>query len=124
MRRSKNIYNCRLSRARRVVENAFGILASRWRVLRRPLEVQPETVDRVVLASCCLHNLLCKERNLPDKIELLCPRTSGLRNLHLRRNVHREATDVRDYFKDYFNLPVAFVPQQLTAVHLGRLHSP
>jgi hypothetical protein len=104
---SKKIYKNRLSRAQRVVENAFGILASRWRVFRRPLEVQPETVDKVVLASCCLHNMLCKERNPPDEIELLCPRTSGLRNLQqLRRNAPREATDVRDYFKDYFNLPV------------------
>ena len=119
------IYDYRLSRARRVVEKAFGILASRWRVFRRPLEKQPGTVDKEVVASCCLHNMLCKEPNPPDEIGLLCPRTSGLRNLQqLRRNAPREATDVRDYFKDYFNSPVGSVPWQLAVVRLGRLHSP
>ena len=111
---SKKIYNYRLSRALRVFENAFGILASRWKVFRRSLEVQPETVDKVVLASCCLHNMLCKERNPPDETELLCPITSGLRNLQqLRRNAPREATDVRDYFKDYFNSPVGSSPWKI-----------
>ena len=74
---SKKIFNYRLSRARRVVENAFGILASRWRVFHRSLDVHSETAEKVVLASCCLHNMLCKERNPPDEIEL-CPRTSSL----------------------------------------------
>ncbi|KAJ8944581.1 hypothetical protein NQ314_009452 [Rhamnusium bicolor] len=48
----------KLSRARRVVENALGILVARWRVFRKSLEVQPELVDKLVLASCSLHNLL------------------------------------------------------------------
>ena len=56
---SKKIYHYGLSRSRRIVENVFGILVLRWRVFRRPLKVQPETVDKVVLASCCLHNMLC-----------------------------------------------------------------
>jgi hypothetical protein len=67
----------------------------------------------------CLHNMLCKE------LELLCPRTSGLRNLQKRRrNAPHEATDVRDYFRDYFNSSVGSVPWQLAAFRRGRLHSP
>lgn len=54
----KRIYNYRLSRARRTVENVFGILTSQWRLLRRPILVTVST--KMTQAIICLHNWLRK----------------------------------------------------------------
>ena len=54
----KRVFNYRLSRARRVVENAFGILANRFRVFMTPMNLSPEKVEIITLACCVLHNFL------------------------------------------------------------------
>lgn len=54
----ERIFNYRLSRARRIVENAFGILGNRFRVFLKPIPLCPENVELVVLAACSLHNFL------------------------------------------------------------------
>lgn len=51
---------CRLSRARRCVENAFGISCSRWRCLSRTMLVKPDRAQVIVAACCSLHNFLLK----------------------------------------------------------------
>lgn len=56
----KRIYNYRLSRGRRVVENAFGIISAIFRVLRKPMLLQPEVAQLVVLSIIHLHNHLRK----------------------------------------------------------------
>ncbi|XDV34474.1 hypothetical protein PO909_004630, partial [Leuciscus waleckii] len=52
----KRIFNYRLSRARMVVENAFGILSSRWRIFFNRINLQPKHFDTLVMAACILHN--------------------------------------------------------------------
>lgn len=56
-----NVPYFRLSRARRVVESTFGIMASKWRVLLKPIETTVQKADVVVKAVCCLHNYLIAE---------------------------------------------------------------
>lgn len=54
----RRIFNYRLSRARRVIENTFGILVSRWRVFRKPIAMNPKIVDKIIMSTICLHNFL------------------------------------------------------------------
>ena len=104
------------------MENAFGILSACWRIFRKPLEVQPETADKLVLAACCLHNMLCKERDLPTEVEPLCLSTSAFHNTQmLRRNAPSEAFQVRESFKNYFNSPVGSLPWQRDVIYRGRI---
>ena len=56
------IANYRIFRCRRVLENAFGIPASRFRVLRSTILVCPERVRVIVLACVMLHNMRRAER--------------------------------------------------------------
>ncbi|XP_068083502.1 uncharacterized protein [Anabrus simplex] len=55
---SKRIFNYRLSRARRVVENTFGISSSVFRVLRKPMLLEPPKAEIVVMSVVVLHNYL------------------------------------------------------------------
>jgi len=54
---NEKTFNYRLSRARTVVENAFGRLKARWRRLTKRNDMNIENVPHVVAACCILHNI-------------------------------------------------------------------
>ena len=66
----ERIFNYRLSRARRVIENTFGICAAHFRIFRRPIIAGLETVIRATKAIVALHNFLMKDRAPHDRY---CP---------------------------------------------------
>lgn len=57
-RNLESTFNERLSRANSVGENAFGLMASVFRILCKPLALQPEKVDLVLKTCVLLHNFL------------------------------------------------------------------
>jgi hypothetical protein len=118
----QRIFNYRLSRARRVVENAFGILVSRFRIYEKPIPLQPDKVVSVVLATCALHNFLKEspssthvyappslyDLELPDGTVTPAPwhhnppaGLIGLPNQHANNHAH-SARHTRDEFATYF----------------------
>lgn len=96
MAEDETIFNYRLSRARRVVENAFGILSCKWIYLRRTIFCTPDRALKIVKACCILHNFMMSKCS-----ESYCPQG----------------------FTDYYNEDY---PQTVTSLqhHQGRLQLP
>ena len=131
------VFNYRLSRARRTIENAFGILAAKWRIFRKPIKAQPTTVDKVAKASLALHNYLRLTDNakyipsgfvdsedetgniIPgDWRSIVHDDDSGLSDLRrITGNRYTfEAGKTRNDFKEYFNSSVGSVEWQLNYI--------
>ncbi|CAH1990031.1 unnamed protein product [Acanthoscelides obtectus] len=58
----ERVYNYRHSRARRVVENSFGLLASVFRVFRKPLMVHVDNAEIITTTCIYLHNFLRRSK--------------------------------------------------------------
>ena len=53
---ANRIYNYRHSRARRISENLFGIIANRWCVFRSVILLPPTTIEYLTMATLTIHN--------------------------------------------------------------------
>ena len=101
------IHNNRLSRCRRLIENAFGILAKTWRILLRRIDLQPDKVRTIALTTCLLHNMLRENREPPtgatiDHVQEAAGEGFGpLERDGLRGT--QNASQIRDKFKHYVN---------------------
>lgn len=117
----ERIFNYRLCRARRIVENVFGILASVFRVFRSQMLLQPEKAALVCMACVQLHNFLRRSKtsrqmytpsgSLDHEVDgQLLPGTwrqnyvnsSLIPFSKTARKPSQEAKDVRKEFAQYF----------------------
>jgi hypothetical protein len=123
----KRIFNYRLSRARRVSENAFGILSNRWRIFRRLIHGYPSSVELYVKASCILHNYLMHQNPVAYTQQLDSDNDTNANNVSTAGNLNhygsnhssKSAIAIRDAFADYFVSPAGEVPWQYSQVREG-----
>lgn len=112
------IYNYRHCRARRTVENAFGLISQVFRIFYTPIAVKPETIDKIILSCCIIHNFLREEYiskaldDLPDSSATPLPSTITNLPVAVGRIGNFQAYGVRDQFKNYFCSPEGSVPWQ------------
>jgi hypothetical protein len=132
----KRIFNYRLSRARRISENAFGILVQRWRVYHRRINLFPENVTKVVKGTVILHNFLQREMastaaNSDDIGMPILPmvtseepiESQALQDIDVAYKGNRpkaHAMDVREKFKEYFNSPEGAIAFQYRFVNVKK----
>lgn len=119
--KEQRIFNYRLSRARRCIENAFGILTAKWPVLQRTLLCSPDRAHKIITACCLFHNFLLNKNDnsyMPQKLVVKNTR-NDLQNerSHGRNNAYAKL--IRNKLKDYVNSPTGAVPWQNDAAFLS-----
>ena len=100
----QRVFNYRLSRARRVSENAFGIIVNRFGVLSRPMNLDPDTATTVTQACIALHNFLRTKEDARYAQEVQDRQCQWYRELGRQagnRNAG-SAREVREELCDYF----------------------
>lgn len=131
----KRVFNYRLSRARRVIENSFGLLSSVFRVFRKPIEVKiEETIVNIVLSCVYLHNFLRTQSDstnyysisgcfdsedastgeiIPGSWREITAGDTGLRPLRvIPRRSSNSVQGLREEFKSYFMSDIGSVSFQ------------
>ena len=123
----KQIFNYRLCRARRIIENAFGILVQRWRIFDRRIHLQIDNAISVVKACVMLHNFLMEKRFTlqvraletelnPDDVPFLTDEGAIVPLPRVGYHSQAEARRIREVYKAYFNSPEGAVTWQGTRI--------
>lgn len=139
---AETIFNYRLSRARRCVENSFGILCSKWLCLARTMLCAPDRAQKIIKTCCYLHNHLLelnKESYCPAKYvdrydnngKLIEGEWRKSPSLHANNSLfsnkissyqgrpNEMGKSIRDILKNYVNSVRGSVPWQRKAVFLN-----
>ena len=127
----ERVCSYRLSRARRTVENAFGLLQMRWRVFGTTIQLRPKVVRIITLCACVLHNLILQHQppaahhiDREDQNYNMIPGSwREQENLMQRliteqgRNPSSKAKALRNYLAYYYSSEAGSVPWQERQVY-------
>lgn len=103
---SQENFNRRLSKARQVVERAFGMQYKKWEIYHKPIELEPEGVTLLTQCTCVIHNVILD-------LENVCSSTQ-VQTIDLPLPLHDETQDdegdessansieIRSLLTDYF----------------------
>lgn len=120
----ERIFNKKLSGSRVIVENTFGILASRFQIFKRPIELCPDKASVITMTCILLHNYLISSKtssqiyspqgtvDLYDDFDTLIrpgswreevTSANAIQKLpQIPRRAAASANQVREEFKNYF----------------------
>ena len=91
-------FSYHLSRARGMVVIVFGILACRFRIFLSPMSISPKNAEKVVLASCVLHNYL------RTKIPLRYTPNGSFDNVHSENETVQPGSRRSERVTSWYNL--------------------
>lgn len=111
----QKVFNYRLSRARRYVECAFGIMANKWRIFHRPIDVSYDFATDIIKACCVLHNFVLNRDGAQTFEEMIID--DSLQTLPESTNESRTGANItRNEFCKYFNSDIGALSWQLTKI--------
>ena len=132
----ERIYSYKLSRARRVVENAFEILCQRFRCFLTTMHQHPDTIILITMCACVLHNLVLityqransyVDSEHTDTHDLVPGGWRTDRHLHgllplTGHHTQKDAKAQRDHLSHYYIFPADAVPwkERLVALLIGK----
>lgn len=110
----KQVFNYRLSRARRYIECSFGILASKWKIFQRPLDVELTLANQIIKTCCVLHNFVRDRDGVKFQDTLLVEGFYDLTRWPLPGG--RVANTIRQKYAEYFMTPEGSLPWQMKKI--------
>ena len=120
----QKVFNYRLSRARRVIECAFGTLTKRWRIYESPLDWKLESTEVIILATICMHNYLITDELNEEELRRRYTQNDDRdfnndeddQDEHFEGDINdvnlNNALQMRNILADYFISPNGQIPWQ------------
>lgn len=101
----KEKFNTTLSKARRLIENCFGIMASRFRIFHTLIIAEPELAKSIIKSAVVLHNFIRQTKHKNNAVMVDELKTGNFEKISRMgsNNSMNDVLKLRDKLKDWIN---------------------